>query len=228
MTSVAHMMKILLIERDTDLREVLCEQLSNTNRFDVFKSSDGPETSKLLSNQTFDLIVVDLHPSGPVSLELNALIRETELECAILVITKENDVPAHVFGSDKRISDYIKKPFKFTDLLTRIDFLSQKPDDPKLLIGPYTFQPAVKLLLTENKEEIRLTEKETSMLLFLYHSKDYVVQRDTLLHEVWGYSTDVTTHTLETHVYRLRQKMKPGPGDTDLLVTEAGGYRLAI
>ena len=228
MTSVAHMMKILLIERDTDLREVLCEQLSNTNRFDVFKSSDVPETSKLLSNQTFDLIVVDLHPSGPVSLELIGLIRETELGCAILVITNENDIPAHVFGSDKRISDYIKKPFKFTDLLTRIDFLFQKSDDPSLLIGPFIFQPAVKLLLTESKEEIRLTEKETSMLLFLYHSKDYVVQRDTLLHEVWGYSTDITTHTLETHVYRLRQKMKSGPGDMDLLVTEAGGYRLAI
>ena len=123
MTSVAPMMKILLIERDTDLQEVLCEQLSNTNRFDVFKSSDVPETTKLLSNQTFDLIVVDLHPSGPVSLELNDLIRETELECAILAITNENDVPAHVFGSDKKISDYIKKPFKFIDLLSRIDFL---------------------------------------------------------------------------------------------------------
>ena len=228
MTSVAPMMKILLIERDTDLREILCEQLSNTNRFDVFKSSDVPETTKLLSNQTFDLIVVDLHPSGPVSLELNDLIRETELECAILAITNENDVPAHVFGSDKKISDYIKKPFKFIDLLSRIDFLLKKRDETTLLIGPYTFQPVMKLLLTESSEEIRLTEKETSMLLFLYHSKDYVVQRDTLLHEVWGYSTDVTTHTLETHVYRLRQKMKPGPGDTDLLVTEAGGYRLAI
>ncbi|MDG2299027.1 MAG: response regulator transcription factor [Planktomarina sp.] len=222
------MMKILLIERDTDLREVLCEQLSNTNRFELFKSSNVPETSKLLSYQTFDLIVVDLHPSGPVSLELSGLIRETGLECPVLVITNENDVPAHVFGSDKRISDYIKKPFKFTDLLSRIDFLFQKPDDPKLFIGPYTFQPAMKLLLTESKEEIRLTEKETSMLLFLCHSKDYVVQRDTLLHEVWGYSADITTHTLETHVYRLRQKMKSGPGDTDLLVTEAGGYRLAI
>ena len=228
MTSVAHMMKILLIERDIDLREVLCEQFSNTNRFKVFKSSNIPETSKLLSNQTFDVIVVDLHPSGPVSRELSGLICETDLECPVLVITNENDVPAHVFGSDKRISDYIKKPFKFTDLLSRIDFLFQKRDETTLLIGPYTFQPAMKLLLTESSKEIRLTEKETSMLLFLYHSKDYVVQRDTLLHEVWGYSTDVTTHTLETHVYRLRQKMKSDPGDTDLLVTEAGGYRLAI
>ena len=228
MTSVAHMMKILLIERDTDLREVLCEQLSNTNRFDVFKSSDIPETSKLLSNQTFDAIVVDLHPSGPVSRELSGLICETDLECPVLVITNENDVPAHVFGSDKRISDYIKKPFKFTDLLSRIDFLFQKRDETTLLIGPYTCQPAMKLLLTESSKEIRLTEKETSMLLFLYHSNDYVVQRDTLLNEVWGYSTDVTTHTLETHVYRLRQKMKLSPGDTDLLMTEAGGYRLAI
>ena len=228
MTSVAHMMKILLIERDIDLREVLCEQFSNTNRFKVFKSSNIPETSKLLSNQTFDVIVVDLHPSGPVSRELSGLICETDLECPVLVITNENDVPTHVFGSDKRISDYIKKPFKFTDLLSRIDFLFQKRDETTLLIGPYTFQPAMKLLLTESSEEIRLTEKETSMLLFLYHSKDYVVQRDTLLHEVWGYSTDVTTHTLETHVYRLRQKMKPGPRDMDLLVTEAGGYRLAI
>ena len=73
----------------------------------------------------------------------------------------------------------------------------------------------------------RLTEKETSILKFLYRSGATVVGRDTLLGEVWGYNAGVTTHTLETHVYRLRQKIEDDPSNAELLVTEPGGYRLA-
>jgi DNA-binding response OmpR family regulator len=71
-----------------------------------------------------------------------------------------------------------------------------------------------------------LTEKETSILKYLYRSGSMVVGRDTLLGEVWGYNAGVTTHTLETHVYRLRQKIEADPSSAEILVTEPGGYRL--
>ena len=80
--------------------------------------------------------------------------------------------------------------------------------------------------MTEDDKKIRLTEKETNILKFLYRSNDGVVPRDVLLHEVWGYNAGVTTHTLETHIYRLRQKIEPDPSNARLLVTESGGYRL--
>ena len=86
----------------------------------------------------------------------------------------------------------------------------------------------MKMLIDEAEKKIRLTEKETNILKFLYRANDSVVARDTLLHEVWGYNAGVTTHTLETHIYRLRQKIEPNPSEARLLVTESGGYRLVI
>ena len=99
-------------------------------------------------------------------------------------------------------------------------------EDAGFNLGPYTFKPSMKMLITEDDKKIRLTEKETNILKFLYRSADGVVARDTLLHEVWGYNAGVTTHTLETHIYRLRQKIEPDPANARLLVTESGGYRL--
>ena len=74
--------------------------------------------------------------------------------------------------------------------------------------------------------KIRLTEKETSILKYLFRAGDAVIGRDELLNEVWGYNSGVTTHTLETHVYRLRQKLEADPSNAQILVTEPGGYRL--
>jgi DNA-binding response OmpR family regulator len=101
-------------------------------------------------------------------------------------------------------------------------------EDAIFILGPYTFKPSLKLLVTSDEKKIRLTEKETNILKFLYRSTEDVVPRDILLHEVWGYNAGVTTHTLETHIYRLRQKIEPDPGKARLLVTENGGYRLSL
>jgi DNA-binding response OmpR family regulator len=73
---------------------------------------------------------------------------------------------------------------------------------------------------------VRLTEKETAILKYLYRSGERTITRDVLLSEVWGYNSGVTTHTLETHIYRLRQKIERDPSQAAILVTEAGGYKL--
>ncbi|MDP7183254.1 MAG: helix-turn-helix domain-containing protein, partial [Alphaproteobacteria bacterium] len=96
-------------------------------------------------------------------------------------------------------------------------------------IGPYSFSPSAKML--QNKEgdhEIRLTEKETAILQFLCRAGNKPTDRDVLLNEVWGYNTGVTTHTLETHIYRLRQKIEENPSEARILVTEQSGYRLIL
>ena len=103
----------------------------------------------------------------------------------------------------------------------------EQSEDAVFTIGPYTFQPSGKLLLEEaTQKKVRLTAKETSILKYLFRSGDRPVNRDTLLGEVWGYNAGVTTHTLETHVYRLRQKIELDPSNAEILVTEPGGYRL--
>ena len=102
----------------------------------------------------------------------------------------------------------------------------RRSEDAVFTVGPYVFQPSVKQLTDENGKRIRLTEKETHILKFLLRASDQVMSRDILLREVWGYNAHVTTHTLETHIYRLRQKIEPDPSNARLLVTESGGYKL--
>jgi DNA-binding response OmpR family regulator len=103
----------------------------------------------------------------------------------------------------------------------------ENSEDAVFTIGPYTFRPSAKLLQEPARNRrIRLTEKESAILKFLYRAGTQPVARQVLLNEVWGYNAAVTTHTLETHIYRLRQKIEPDPSNARLLVTEGGGYRL--
>ena len=85
---------------------------------------------------------------------------------------------------------------------------------------------SARLLTGANARKVRLTEKETAILRFLYRAGQMPVSRETLLQEVWGYNSGVTTHTLETHIYRLRQKIEKDAANPEILVTEAGGYKL--
>ena len=228
---MTNLKKVLLIDSDVDLREALCEQLRNTAQFEVFSSGDDTETIEKLRVQSYDTIVMDLHPLNNDSLEACRVTYAQNVKCPILLLTERDEISSTVFGQDARASDYIIKPFKFPILLARINIQLQKyerSNDSVFTLGPYTFHPAIKILKTHDNNEIQLTEKETDILKFLYHTVEDVVPRDILLHEVWGYNNSVTTHTLETHIYRLRQKIERNPSVAELLVTETGGYRLEI
>ena len=102
----------------------------------------------------------------------------------------------------------------------------EQSEDATFSIGRFTFKPASKILVEESGGKVRLTEKETSILKYLYRAGERTVTRDVLLSEVWGYNSGVTTHTLETHIYRLRQKIERDPSSAEILVTESGGYKL--
>jgi DNA-binding response OmpR family regulator len=134
-----------------------------------------------------------------------------------------------ILGLDAGANDYVTKPFRFGVLLARIRAhlrSHEQSEDAVFKIGPYSFRPSAKLLTDAADRKVRLTEKETAILKFLYRAGAKVVGRDVLLTEVWGYNSGVTTHTLETHIYRLRQKIEADPSNAEILVTEAGGYRL--
>ena len=147
-----------------------------------------------------------------------------------IMVTASSGEADTIRGLDSGANDYIAKPFRLGELVARLKaHLRQHAlsEDAVLAIGPYTFKPNVKMLIEEKaNKKIRLTEKETSILKYLYRAGQKAVGRDTLLGEVWGYNAGVTTHTLETHIYRLRQKIEKDPAKAQILVTDAGGYRL--
>ncbi|MEH7827695.1 response regulator transcription factor [Gemmobacter denitrificans] len=226
---MAQLRKILLVDDDDDLREALSEQLVMTEDFDVFEAGTGLEGIEKAKAGTYDMVILDVGLPDTDGRELCRRMRKLGVKCPILMLTGHDSDADTILGLDAGANDYITKPFKFPVLLARIRAQlrqHEQSEDAIFQLGPYTFKPAQKLLVDEKDRKIRLTEKETNILKFLYRAQQGVVARDVLLHEVWGYNAGVTTHTLETHIYRLRQKIEPDPSNARLLVTESGGYRL--
>ena len=221
--------KILLVDDDDILREALGEQLVMTEDFDVFEAASGSEAMARVKGELFDLVILDVGLPDTDGRELCKLMRKQGDKCPVLMLTGHDTDADTILGLDAGANDYVAKPFKFPVLLARIRAqlrTHEQSEDAVFQLGPYTFKPAQKMLVTENDKKVRLTEKETNILKFLYRASERVVPRDVLLHEVWGYNAGVTTHTLETHIYRLRQKIEPDPSNAQILVTESGGYRL--
>ncbi len=222
--------KILMVDDDEDLREALADQLVLTDDFDVFEAGTGTEGLARAKEALYDLVILDVGLPDMDGRELCRLMRKQGVKAPILMLTGHDTDSDTILGLDAGANDYVSKPFKFPVLLARIRSQlrqHEQSEDAVFTVGPYTFKPAAKMLLTEDDRKIRLTEKETNILKFLYRASDGVVARDVLLHEVWGYNAGVTTHTLETHIYRLRQKIEPDPSNARILLTESGGYRLA-
>lgn len=226
---MAQLKKILLVDDDEDLREALSEQLVMTEDFEVFETGTGAEAMAHARDANFDLILLDVGLPDTDGRELCRVMRKQGIKSPIIMLTGHDGDADTILGLDAGANDYVTKPFKFPVLLARIRAQlrqHEQSEDAVFQLGPYTFKPALKLLVDEDDRKVRLTEKETNILKFLYRASDGVVARDVLLHEVWGYNAGVTTHTLETHIYRLRQKIEPDPSNARLLVTESGGYRL--
>ncbi|MCT4578459.1 MULTISPECIES: response regulator transcription factor [Donghicola] len=226
---MSQLRKILLVDDDEDLREALSEQLVMTEDFDVFEAGNGAEAMEKVKDGLFDLVILDVGLPDTDGRELCRRMRKQGVKAPVLMLTGHDSDADTILGLDAGANDYVTKPFKFPVLLARIRAQlrqHEQSEDAVFVVGPYTFKPSMKMLITADEKKIRLTEKETNILKFLHRSPDGVVARDILLHEVWGYNAGVTTHTLETHIYRLRQKIEPDPSNARLLVTESGGYRL--
>lgn len=222
--------KILLVDDDAELREALADQLVLTDDFDVFEAGTGAEALDRIKGQVYDLVVLDVGLPDMDGRELCRLMRKQGVKSPIVMLTGHATDSDTILGLDAGANDYVAKPFRFPVFLARLRAQlrqHEQSEDAVFTIGPYSFRPSTKTLVDEQEKKIRLTEKETNILKYLYRANAKVVGRDTLLHEVWGYNAGVTTHTLETHIYRLRQKIEPDPTNARLLLTESGGYRLA-
>jgi DNA-binding response OmpR family regulator len=221
--------KIVLVDDDDDLRETLQDQLALHDEFEVAVAPTATLGIELAKAEHVDLLIFDVGLPDMDGREAVKVLRKSGLKSPIIMLTGQDSDADQILGLDSGANDYITKPFKFAVLLARIRAQlrqHEQSEDAVFSIGHYTFKPASKILMEENGGKIRLTEKETSILKFLYRAGEKVVTRDVLLHEVWGYNANVTTHTLETHIYRLRQKIEKDPSHAELLVTETGGYKL--
>ncbi len=220
--------RVLLVDDDQMLRSSLAEQLAAEGDYLPVEASNCAQGREAARGGLFEFMILDVGLPDGDGRKLAREFRESGITCPIVMLTAADTDADTIEGLQSGANDYITKPFRFAVLMARLHAHLRshgQSEDAIYKIGPYTFRPSAKLLIDPKGKRVRLTEKETNILKFLYRSGD-TVRRDTLLHEVWGYNPAVTTHTLETHIYRLRQKIESGPGQAQLLVTESGGYRL--
>ena len=226
---MSNVRKILVCDDDAELRGALVEQLRLYDEFQIKEADTGTSAVQTAKNDHFDLLIMDVGLPDIDGREAVKILRKSGFRSPVIMLTGHDGEADTILGLEAGANDYVTKPFRFAVLLARIRAhlrQHEASDDAIFSIGPYSFRPGAKLLVTEKGTKVRLTEKETAILRFLYRAGQASVSRDTLLQEVWGYNSGVTTHTLETHIYRLRQKIEKDAANPEILVTEAGGYKL--
>lgn len=227
---MAQLKTLLIVDDDTDLRSALAEQLDLHEEFSTVQAQNATEGVRLAQEIKPDLILLDVDLPDMDGRDACQQMRLAGVTAPVIMLTAAMTDADTIRGLESGANDYVTKPFKFGVLLARIRAqlrVHEQSEDAVYRLGPYEFRPSAKLLIDARQKKIRLTEKETNILKYLYRAGAKSVSREELLAEVWGYNAGVTTHTLETHVYRLRQKIEPDAGSQKLLLTEPGGYRLA-
>lgn len=220
---------ILLVDDDADMREALAEQFELHEGFATIQAETAGEGIALLDSERIDLVLLDVDLPDKDGREACKQLRAHGVNVPVIMLTGQTGAADTILGLDSGANDYVTKPFKFNVLLARVRAQLrsfEQSEDATFQIGPYEFRPSMKVLTDREGRKIRLTEKETNILKYLYRAGGKPVGREELLSEVWGYNANVTTHTLETHVYRLRQKIEPDPSNARILLTDSGGYRL--
>ena len=219
---------LLIVDDDEDLRGALAEQLQE--EFNTVEANTGEGGVRMAAEARPDLVLLDVDLPDINGREVCRRLRQSGVAAPVIMLTAAASDRDTIEGLDAGANDYVTKPFKFAVLVARIRAQLRSAEHAEgavFQLGVYEFRPSSKMLVDANQKKIRLTEKETNILKYLYRAGEKPVSREELLAEVWGYNAGVTTHTLETHVYRLRQKIEPDPSNARLLLTEAGGYRLA-
>ena len=220
--------KLLLVTTDPALAALLPPQLAQGTDFSA--EAAAPEAGRLRLADAAGRIDATLLDAAvaPGPSHWGPVLSEAGGGRPVLLLGQAPEEQApHVLPPG--ISERVPRPVRLPDLVARLHALLavfEASPGAAIPLGDYAFHPAAKLMLGPGGKRIRLTEKEAAILLYLHRAGGRAVPRAELLGEVWGYSNAVTTHTLETHIYRLRRKIEPEPQAAKLLLTEEGGYRL--
>jgi DNA-binding response OmpR family regulator len=222
--------RLLIVDDDAYLRATLRQQLAVEGFNNVFEVGFAADLDNVLSHANPDLILLDIQMPDGNSIDICQRLRRNGFAKPIVMLTNKGAEVDIVLGLEAGANDYITKPFRFNELIARIRTQLRQfraSDDARFEIGNLSFVPANKMLYEIGSDRMQaLTEKEATILKFLCRAFSNDVTKDELLAEVWGFQNGVSTHTLETHIYRLRQKISRLT-KKQLILTIENGYRLA-
>lgn len=222
---------ILIVEDDPEFRRTLVEQLRLHEEFEIGEADTGQAAIARAEQTNYNAILLDIGLPDMDGRDVCRVLRRKGIHSPVIMLTALDSDADAILGLDSGANDYVTKPFRIGVLLARIRThirQHEMSEDASFAVGPYTFRPALKLLeRADGRKDINLSDKENAILKHLYRAGDTSVSCETLYSEIWGYSTSLMTHTLQTHIYRLRQKIETDPSRPAILLSENGGYRLA-
>ena len=225
------MKKLLLVDNDNDSSSVLRKQLEFDKTYAVDQVRGYQELQELKEEEkTTDIILVNIHKSQHESVDLEQ-IRARFPETELIVLLPDGFFPTDEALKLDRRREILSKPIKVADLLATVSrkiALHNKSDkDPR--IANFYFRRDEKVLIdSDTKVSVRLTEKEADILWQLWQAPRNELSRQKLLHDIWGYNDEISSHTLETHIYRLRKKIENSSSAALILTTTENGYRLNL
>ncbi len=224
------MKRILLVDDDDDMRKALADQLELHEEFETTEVGTAATAIEAIEHGEFDAIILDVALPDMDGRDVCRLVRRKGVHTPIIMLTGLVGEADAILGLESGANDYVTKPFKLGVLLARLRAHMRQHDqseDAAFRVGPYTFKPSAKQLHHNARtHDIALSDKESAILKHLYRAGDAAVSRDVLYNEIWDHAASLHTHTLQTHIYRLRQKIEENPSQPEIIVSENGGYRL--
>lgn len=221
-------MKILVVEDEETIREVICVYLRQA-QYETIEAEDGEQALKLLEMDSFDLIILDLNLPKINGIEVCKKVRESS-QIPIIMLTARVEEIDELIGLESGADDYIKKPFKPSLLVARIKALQRRlgNTDGKIQIGELEINPE-KMTVAKNKKTLSLTTTQFNILYTMAKSPGKVFTRDQLLDTAYDSSLppDILDRTIDAHIKTIRKKIEKDTRKPKYILTIIGrGYKM--
>jgi two-component system, OmpR family, alkaline phosphatase synthesis response regulator PhoP len=222
---------ILVVEDEQDLRMTLSDRLESEG-FAVECAIDGPEGYEKAANGSYDLIILDVGLPRRNGFDVCRDIRQAGMITPVLMLTARGQTVDKVLGLKIGADDYVTKPFEMLELMARVEALLRRaPTKPASREVHQYGSIRIDLRGTEvtrNGQPVNLSAREFQLLRYFVEHPGKTISRDELLRDVWGYSTETFTRTVDVHIASLRQKLENDPKQPHLILTVQGlGYKFA-
>lgn len=223
---------VLVVDDDQAVRTMLCKIMTG-NDFEVAQAENGEDALKLVSENEFDLVLLDINMHGMSGFEVINEIRSQGKNVPIMVVSGRKADYDTLYGLDIGADEYITKPFNPVTLgakakaLVRRSKSSVSGGDPIMKVGPFTYDTQT-LRFYKNDEEIPLSAKENAMIKLFIDNEDSVFSKDMIYGMIWG-ETIIDENAIMVYINRLRQKIEDDPSDPKYIQTVRGlGYRFTV
>lgn len=212
--------KVLVVDDDANIRKIIKEYAS-LEKYMIFESSDGINAVEIIEREKIDIIILDIMLPSMSGFDIAKRILE-RFDIPIIFLSAKSEVEDKLEGFASGAIDYMTKPFSPKELIARLKVIQPKKKSNTYSFDGVTIDTISKKIYIDQKE-IKMTLKEYELLVYFVQNKNILLNRDTILDNVWGYEFDGTDRTIDTHIKMIRKKL--GKYGRKIITIRGEGYR---